>query len=173
MKAIELGPQTPEQLEVLEEVYRTTKDVRLRSRAQMILLAAEKGWTARIISEVVRCDENTVRLWLKRYLAEGIEGLKDEPRPGITPKVTPQYEEKLLAAVRVRPRSLDLPFSTWTLQRLADYLAEETGIRVKAETVRLHLAKREIVLSRPQHRISSPDPEYAVKKRRSKTPATA
>ena len=72
----------------------------------------------------------------------------------------------------MRPRSLDLAFSTWTLQRLADYLAEETGIRVSAESVRLHLAKREIVLSRPQHKISSPDPEYAVKKRRSKTSAT-
>lgn len=171
MKAIEIPPQTPEQIQVLDELYRTTKDVRLRNRAQMVLLAAEKGWTASVISEVVRCDENTVRLWLKRYRAEGVEGLRDEPRPGITPKVTPAYEEQLLAAVRVRPRSLDLAFSTWTLQRLADYLAEETGIRLSAESVRLHLAKREIVLSRPQHKITSPDPEYAVKKRRSKTPA--
>jgi hypothetical protein len=55
---------------------------------------------------------------------------------------------------------------------LADYLAEVTGIRVEAETVRLHLLKQEIVLSRPQHKISSPDPDYLVKKRRSKTPAT-
>jgi transposase len=172
MKAIEIPPQTPEQIQVLDELYRTTKDVRLRNRVQMILLAAERGWTASVISEVVRCDENTVRLWLKRYLAEGIEGLKDEPRPGINPKVTPEYEDTLVAAVRVRPRSLNLAFSTWTLQRLADYLAEETGIRVEAETVRLHLAKREIVLSRPQHKISSPDPEYAVKKRRLKIPAT-
>lgn len=172
MKAIELPPQTPEQIEALDELYRMTKEVRLRNRAQMILLAAEKGWTASVISEVVRCDENTVRLWLKRYVAEGIEGLKDDPRPGINPKITPEYEEKLVAAVRVRPRSLDLSFSTWTLQRLADYMAEETGIRVNAETVRWHLAKHEIVLSRPQHKISSPDPEYAIKKRRSKTPAT-
>lgn len=172
MKAIELPPQTPEQIEALDELYRTTRDVRLRSRAQMILLAAEQGWTVSAISEVVRCDENTVRLWLKRYLAEGTEGLKDEPRPGISPKVTPEYEDKLVAAVRVRPRSLDLAFSTWTLQRLADYLAEVTGIRVEAETVRLHLAKHDIVLSRPQHTISSPDPDYQVKKRRSKTPAT-
>lgn len=171
MKAIEIPPQTSEQIQGLDELYRTTKDVRLRNRAQMILLAVEKGWTASVISEVVRCDENTVRLWLKRYLAEGIEGLQDEPRPGITRKVTSEYEEKLLAVVRVRPRSLNLPFSTWTLQRLADYLAEETGIRVEAETVRLHLAKREIVLSRPQHKISSPDPQYEVKKRRSKRPA--
>jgi transposase len=52
----------------------------------------------------------------------------------------------------------------WTLQRLADYLAEETGIRVSDETIRLELAKQDIVFSRPQHTISSPDPDYQVKK---------
>lgn len=52
----------------------------------------------------------------------------------------------------------------WTLARLADYMAEQTGIRVGAETVRVHLKRADIVLSRPQHKISSPDPEYMVKK---------
>ncbi len=56
----------------------------------------------------------------------------------------------------------------WTLQRLTDYLAEETGIRVEAETARIHLKKLGIVLSRPQHKVSSPDPDYEVKKRRLK-----
>ena len=172
MKAIHIPSLTPEQREDLEHLYHSTHDVRLRTRAQIVWLAAEKGWTAGAISEVVRHDENTVRLWLKRYLAEGLEGLKDKPHPGAEPKVTADYQEPLVAVVRRRPRSLDLPFSMWTLQRLADYLAEETGIRVDAETVRLHLAQQEIVLSRPQHKISSPDPEYEVKKRRSKRHAT-
>jgi len=56
---------------------------------------------------------------------------------------------------------------------LADYLAEQTGIRVEDETVRLHLKRAGIVLSRPQHTITSPDPEYALKKRRLKTPAVS
>jgi transposase len=172
MRPIRLSPQSPEQIKALEELYRTTKDVRLRTRAQMILLAAEKQLVAREIAEIVREDEQTVRRWMKRYLAEGIEGLKDAPRPGAPPKVTPEYEAELLRVVRFRPRSMGLEFSLWTLQRLADYMAEETGIRVEAETVRQHLAKHEIVLSRPQHKISSPDPEYEVKKRRSKTHET-
>ncbi len=74
--------------------------------------------------------------------------------------------------VRRRPRSLGLPYSLWTLQRLADYMAEETGIRVSSETVRLHLKDADIVISRPQHKVSSPDPEYLVKKRRLKTNET-
>jgi hypothetical protein len=47
-------------------------------------------------------------------------------------------------------------------------MAEHTGIRVAAETVRVYLQAAEIVLSRPQHQISSPDPEDQVKNRRSK-----
>lgn len=55
----------------------------------------------------------------------------------------------MVAAVCRQPRSLGLPFSMWTCQRLADYLAEETGIRVSDETVRRHLADEGIVLSSP------------------------
>jgi transposase len=57
------------------------------------------------------------------------------------------------------------------LQRLADYMAEQTGLRVTYETVRAHLKEAGIALGRPQYTITSPDPEYALKKRRSKRPA--
>ena len=40
---------------------------------------------------------------------------------GAPKKVTPAYVTQLLNVVRRRPRSLDLPFSLWTLQRLGDY----------------------------------------------------
>jgi transposase len=170
---LRLPPLSEEQLKELREVYRTTKDVRLRTRSQMILLAAEPGMTAPAIAQIVQESDQTVRNWLKRYQAEGIEGLKDAPIPGAPRKVTPEYVQQLVEVVRLRPRSLGLPFSVWTLARLADYMAEQRGIRVEAETVRVHLKEAEIVLSRPQHKISSPDPEYLVKKRRSRKPAMA
>lgn len=56
----------------------------------------------------------------------------------------------------------------WTRKLLADEMAEQTGIRVGYETAPQVLKGGEIVLSRPQHTISSPDPEYKVNKRRSK-----
>ncbi len=130
----------------------------------MVFLSAEQGRKAPEIAAIVRESEVSVQRWLKGYLAEGVEGLKDAPRPGRTAKVTDAYRTELLAAVRRRPRSLEQPYSLWTLQRLADYLAEKTGLRVSDETVRQELKKAEIVLSRPQHKISSPAPEYLVKK---------
>lgn len=172
MKPIRIPPLDSEQLAELEEMYRITRDARLRTRAQMVLLAAERRMSAAQIAEIVRASEETVRRWLKRYLAEGTEGLRDEPHPGAPRKVTEDYRELLVHSVRRRPRSLGLPFSVWTLRRLADHMAEQTGIRVEYETVRVHLKAEGIVLSRPQHTITSPDPEYALKKRRSKRPAT-
>jgi transposase len=172
MKPSRIPPLDSEQLAELEEIYRITRDARLRTRAQMVLLAVERRMTAAQIAEIVRASEETVRRWLKRYLAEGTEGLRDEPHPGAPRKVTEVYRELLVHSVRRRPRSLGLPFSVWTLRRLADYIAEQTGIRVEYETVRVHLKAQGIVLSRPQHTITSPDPEYALKKRRSNRPAT-
>ena len=172
MRRLRLSPQSAEQIAALDKVYRTSKNGRLRQRAQIILLAVEQGMVAARIGQIVRLNEESVRKWLKRYAAEGLEGLKDEPRPGVEPVVTQDYQTKLVAAVRRRPRSMRLPFSLWSLQRLADYMAQETGIRVSDETVRRYLGLAGIVLSRPQHKVSSPDPEYVVKKRRLKRSAT-
>jgi transposase len=172
MKPIQGPSLTPKQGSELDRLYRITKDPRLRTRAQMVLLSAEQGLKVPQIAAIVRESEATVLRWLKRYRAEGLEGLKDAPRSGRPVQVTEAYRAALLAAVRRRPRSLGLPFSLWTLPRLVDYLAEETGLRVSDETVRRALKKAGIVLSRPQHKISSPDPEYQVKKRRLKIPAT-
>jgi transposase len=171
MRPIQLPPLTPPQCEPLDRLYRTTKMPRLRTRAQMILLAAEQGLRVPQMARIVRESEATVLRWLKRYRAEGLEGLQDTPRPGRPAQLTEAYRAERLAAVRRRPRRLGLPFSLWTLQRLVDDLAEKTGIRVSDETVRRALKHMGIVLSRPQHKMSSPDPEYEIKKRRWKTPA--
>lgn len=167
---LEIASLTAEEVEALEKLYRSTKDVRLRTRAQMVLLAGEQHMRVSAIAKIVREATQTVRNWLKRWKAEGIEGLKDRPMPGAPPKTTKAYEDQLCAAARRRPRSLGQPSSMWTLQRLADYMAEQTGIRVSYETVRRVLAEAEIALSRPQYKISSPDPEYLEKKRRLKKP---
>jgi transposase len=173
MKRIQVPSLTKEQLTELEELYQKTNKPRYRTRAQMVLLSGEKGLKAEEIAQIVRESHITVLRWLKRYLAEGVEGLQDAPRPGRSSTVTEAYRKQLLESVRRRPRSLGLEYSMWTLQRLSDYMAEETGLRLSYETIRRELAKEGIVFSRPQHTISSPDPEYQVKKKRLKVSETS
>lgn len=172
MRPIEVRPLTAEELTQLDALFHRTKDVRVRSRAQMMLLGAEDKMTAPQIAKIVRQDEQTVRRWIKRFNAEGISGLSDAPKSGAPRRVTESYRQRLLVVVRQRPRSLDQPYSLWTLQRLVEFMAEETGLRFSPETVRLILKANDIVISRPQHKVSSPDPGYEVKKRRLKSSET-
>jgi len=168
MKKLFVPSLSEEQILELEQLYRKTGVPRVRTRAQMVLLSVEKKLTADEIAEIVRESSVTVLRWLHRYIAEGIQGLLDAPRSGRSSILTNEFRQRLLEVVRRRPRSLELEFSMWTLQRLAEFMAEDTGTRVSTETIRRALAKEDIVFSRPQHTISSPDPEYQVKKRRLK-----
>ena len=93
--------------QALAYLYRTTKDPRLRTRAQMVFLAAEQRLKVPQIAAIVRESEATVLRWLKRYLAEGLNGVQDAPRPGRPTQVTAAYRSLLLTAVRRRPRSLE------------------------------------------------------------------
>ena len=93
MKALELPPQSAEERKALEALHQTTRDVRLRTWAQMVLLAAEKWLTAPAIVAIMRDDEQTVRRWMKRDMTEGIGGLKGAPKPGTPEKVTATYQE--------------------------------------------------------------------------------
>lgn len=171
MQPLHIPMPSEEHLFALREIYRTTRIVRIRTRAQMILLAIEQHLSAVEIAVIVRTDDETVRRWLKRWVAEGIDGLTNRPGAGAHAKLTQDYEKQLLASVRLRPRALGQDFSLWTLRRLAAYMDEQTGIHVSYESVRAVLKAGGIVLSRPQHTITSPDPAYKVKKRRLKRPA--
>ena len=141
-----------------------------------MLLAAERRLVAADIAAVIRMHEETVRRWLLRDQAEGLAGPEDAPRCGAPARATRAYRDRLLAVVRRRPRALGLPFSLWTGDRLSDYLAERTGGRMSRASVYRLLRAGGVHLNRPQHTITSPDPEYALKyalkKRRSSAPAT-
>ena len=136
-------------------------------------LAAAPGPQVPQLARLVRAREATVLRWLTRDLAEGSAGVQAAPRPGRPAEITTASRAGWLAAGRRRPRRLHLPFSWWTLPRLADDLAERTGLRVCEATVRRALQEEGLVLSRPQPRISRPAPDYAVNKRRVKRPATS
>ncbi len=169
MKPIKLELSV-EAMKALEELYKSTKDIRLRTRSQIILLNGEQSMTASKIAVIVRMHEVSVQRILRRYQSLGIEGLEDEARSGRPQKMTPEYLDKLVNTVRRRPRALGLDFSIWTLDYLRDYMIEQTGVALARETIRRHLKKQGITFSRPQHKISSPDPDYEVKKKRSKKP---
>jgi transposase len=92
-----------------------------------------------------------------------VTGLEDRPRSEATEGDPHVLHTAPPGGPAPAPR-LGLSFSIWTLQRLADFLGEETGIRLSHETVRRLLKDGGVVLSLPQHKVTSPDSEYKLKK---------
>jgi transposase len=82
----------------------------------MLLLAAEQRLAVSEFAAIVRESGETVRRWVHRDAAEGIDGLTDAPRSGKPAKVGPAYRQSRLtrafgrtgAAAPTRPRSVVL-----------------------------------------------------------------
>src|SRR6266478_18580 len=64
-------------------------------RARIILLSAE-GLSAEAISEQLGVVRLAVYKWRSRYRSDGVDGLKDLPRPGQPRKMTPEKAKQIL-----------------------------------------------------------------------------
>jgi transposase len=76
-----------------------------------------------------------VRDWIKRFNTRGVAGLEDRPRAGRPPTYTPEQVAKVVATALTSPEALDLPFASWTLDRLAAYLNEHAAIAIKRSRI--------------------------------------
>ena len=92
-------------------------------RAQ-IVWRAHRGERVPAIARALGVSAATVRLWLKRFNAGGVDGLADAPRSGRPPVYTPDEVGAVIAASLTKPDDLDLPFGSWTLDRLTAYLQD-------------------------------------------------
>ena len=80
--------------------------------------------------------------------------------------MTAEYIARLLAAVQQEPRALGLPFSNWTTANLAEYLAHQTGIVIKARQVENHLKAQGWRLRRPVRTVKhKQDPQLVAEKK--------
>ena len=89
MRPIRSSALSTARLAELDRCYRGAPEARVRIRALMVLLAAERGMVAAEIAVIVRQHEETVRRWLVRYRAEGPAGLADVVRVGAPPEGRP------------------------------------------------------------------------------------
>lgn len=114
------------QVELERRVRASTTPQRDVKRAKIILLAAD-GVSSAKIARQVGMHESYVAIWRRRFRADGIDGLRDAPRPG-RPDVYGHDDRIKMAALATMARDPDDPEPTWTYQALADELADEVGV---------------------------------------------
>jgi transposase len=66
----------------------------------------------------------TVRHWLKRFNARGLQGLEEDVRTGRPPTHSAEEGSAVIDAALTRPADLGLPFASRTLDRLVAHPTE-------------------------------------------------
>jgi transposase len=126
---------TAAEAETIERLARSrTEPARLVERAR-IIRSAGQGRTVRAVAADLRAAAGTVRFWVTRFNAAGVDGLADAPRSGRPATYTPEQVGEVIAAALTKPQALGLPFGAWTLDRLAAYLAEHKGVAIKRSRI--------------------------------------
>src|SRR4051794_17725716 len=78
------------------------RDARAARRMLALALVLE-GSSREEAARHAGTDRQTLRDWVHRYNAEGLAGLRDRPRSGRRPRLTPEQEAELAAAVERGP----------------------------------------------------------------------
>jgi len=73
------------------------------ARRMLALALVLEGASREEAARAAGMDRQTLRDWVHRYNAEGLAGLRDRPRSGREPRLTPGQEAELAAAVERGP----------------------------------------------------------------------
>lgn len=81
-----------------EPISALQRQLKLKSRQAIarrlqIIILARQGQTAPQVAAAVGMSRRQVQEWVRRYNAQGIEGLQDRPRTGQPPKL-PRHQEE-------------------------------------------------------------------------------
>src|SRR3954453_12068948 len=109
---------------LLRIVRRSSGSVVTWRRAQMVLLSAQ-GMDPAGIAEVTFTSADRVRDVLHNFNSDGFESLKPRYAGGRPPKFNRGQRAQIKKIALARPADHGLPFSTWSLSKLADYLVAE------------------------------------------------
>jgi transposase len=147
-------------------VRRGTGSVVTWRRAQMVLLSAQ-GMDVAAIAEVAFTSEDRVRDVIRNFSADGFGSLYPNYRGGRPPKFTLPQRREIKKIAKSKSAEHDLPFSVWSLSKLAEFLVAEGVVDdISHEGLRTLLREEGVTFQRLKTWKASTDPDYAVKKAR-------
>lgn len=146
----------------LQRITRTAKDpVKLR-RAVVVLMSAQ-GQAVGDIVALLRVDESYVRDVIHAFNERGFDALDPKWNGGRPPAVDEATRRQVTAMAKADPRSLGLPFTVWSLPKLAAHLAREKICAISRETLRRLLRTEQVSWQKTKTWKASTDPEFLSK----------
>ena len=112
--ALAVTPGQRAELEGLARRPRTNRHVAFRAR---IVIACADGLTNVAVAAQLRSSAGTVGRWRKRFVADGVDGLFDEPRPGAPRKISDgDVEDIIEKTLETTPKGR----THWSTRKMAE-----------------------------------------------------
>ncbi|KAB1916300.1 IS630 family transposase [Micromonospora sp. AMSO31t] len=135
-------------------------------RARTVLLSAQCMPVVRI-AEVTFTSADRVRDEIHDFNADGFASLYPKYAGGRPKTFTLPERREIKKIAKSKPTEHDLPFSTWSLTKLADFLVAEGVVDdISHEGLRILLREEGVSFQRLKTWKTSRDPDYAAKKAR-------
>jgi transposase len=151
---------------LLRIVRRSSGSVVTWRRAQMILLSVQ-GMDVAGIAKVTFTSADRVREVINNFNEDGFESLYPKYAGGRPPTFTLPQRAQIKKIALSRPVDHGLPFSTWSLSKLAEFLVAEGVVDdISHEGLRLVLKAEEVSFQVIKTFKASTDPNYEAKKNR-------
>ncbi|MGC4982406.1 IS630 family transposase [Streptomyces sp. DT193] len=149
---------------LLRVIRRGTGSVVTWRRAQMVLLSAQ-GMSVAKIAEVTFTGADRVRDVIHNFNTDGFDSLYPKYKGGRPKTFTLPERSEIKKIAKSKPAEHGLPFPTWSLAKLADFLVAEGWSTTSAtRALRILLREEGISFQRIKTWKTSRDPDYAAKK---------
>ncbi|WSI89029.1 IS630 family transposase [Streptomyces murinus] len=151
---------------LLRIVRRGTGSVVTWRRAQMVLLSAQ-GMPVTKIAGVTFTSADRVRDMLHNFNTDGFDSLYPKYTGGRPRTFSLPERREIKKTAKSKPADHGLPFSTWSLAKLADFLVAEGVVDdISHEGLRVLLREEGVSFQCVKTWKTSRDPDYAAKKAR-------
>jgi len=155
---------TDEEGRRLQQIVRRGKHGSIRMRRAMIIMASASGTLVPAIARLVAADEDTVRDVIHLFNQKGLAALDPRWAGGRPRLISDQDVDVIITTAATRPEKLGLPFTQWSLRKLAACLADAPQpVRIGRERLRQILHARGISFQRTRTWKESRDPDRDAK----------
>lgn len=117
MKPVPLRELTADEIGSVEKLAHSRTEAVRRVEGARLIWAVYQGEARSALAARLGVDPETVRSQVLRFNAEGLASFNDKP-----PTYSADEVATVIATALTNPKSLELPFVSWTLDRLAAYL---------------------------------------------------
>ena len=135
-------------------------------RAQIVLWSAQR-LDVPAIAQIAFTSEDRVREVIHNFNADGFDSLAPKYAGGRPPTFTLPQRQQIKKIALSRPMDHDLPFSTWSLSKLAEFVVAEGVVDdISHEGLRVLLRDEGVSFQVIKTFKQSNDPDYEAKKNR-------